>query len=87
MGTEWRKSSRSTSESNCVEVSWRKSSHSTSDANCVEIAWRKSSRSGSESNCVEVAATGMVTAVRDSKNPHGPVLAFPVSSWVGFLQR
>lgn len=35
--------------------------------------WRKSSRSGQESNCVEVANTA---AVRDSKNPAGPVLAF-----------
>lgn len=37
--------------------------------------WRKSSRSGSQSDCVEVACTGTIGAVRDSKNPHGRVLA------------
>jgi hypothetical protein len=36
--TAWRKSSYSTSESNCVEVAWRKSSYSTSQGNCVEVA-------------------------------------------------
>lgn len=48
--------------------------------------WRKSRRSGG-TNCVEVASSGALTAVRDSKNPAGPVLAFPVSSWVEFVQR
>ena len=28
-----------------------------------------------------------VTAVRDSKNPDGPVLAFPVSSWQAFVRK
>ena len=34
--------------------------------------WRKSSRSTSTSTCVEVGNT--LDAVRDSKNPGGPVL-------------
>lgn len=69
---EWRKSSRSTDAANCVEVAW---------------AWRKSSFSTAAANCVEVASDGAVTAVRDSKHPSGPVLAFPVTSWVEFVKR
>ena len=64
---------------------WRKSSRS-GGVNCVEVAWRKSSRSGG-TNCVEVASMAPITAVRDSKNPDGPVLAFPVSSWTTFLRH
>jgi hypothetical protein len=37
------------------------------------VRWRKSSRSGGNGGaCVELAHT--LAAVRDSKNPHGPVL-------------
>ncbi|MBV9139512.1 MAG: DUF397 domain-containing protein [Pseudonocardiales bacterium] len=38
----------------------------------TEMRWRKSSRSGEEGNCVEV--THMPGAIRDSKDPAGPVL-------------
>lgn len=40
--------------------------------------WRKSSQSSGEDTCVEVAHT--LTAVRDSKNPTGPLLLVPVSA-------
>jgi hypothetical protein len=52
-----------------------------------QCEWRKSSWSTSEANCVEVASREALTAVRDSKNPTGPMLAFPVSSWMEFLRR
>jgi hypothetical protein len=40
-------------------------------------AWRTSSYSGSNGGaCVEVGTTGASVAVRDSKHPNGPQLAF-----------
>jgi predicted RNA-binding protein associated with RNAse of E/G family len=47
-----------------------------------DLTWRKSSRSG-EDNCLEVAAMG---AVRDSKNPDGPVLLVDVTALVAAVK-
>jgi Domain of unknown function (DUF397) len=50
--------------------------------------WRKSSYSGANGgNCVEVAATARTIAVRDSKDPSGPVLAFGSRAWEQFADR
>ena len=50
-------------------------------------AWRKSSYSGNNGGaCIEVAAARTV-AVRDSKDPHGPVLAFGPQAWAAFTAR
>lgn len=48
--------------------------------------WRKSSYSnGSGGACVEVAnLTSGQSAVRDSKNPNGPVLIFAPAAWSAF---
>lgn len=43
----------------------------------MTLTWRKSSRSGAETNCVELASTG---AVRDSKNPAGPLLSVDLAT-------
>lgn len=62
-----------------TNAEWRKSSHSGSNGgNCIELAglsWRKSTHSGSNAaECVELAGAAGVVAVRDSKDPDGPVL-------------
>ena len=50
-------------------------------------AWRKSSYSGGQGNCVEVAANRPgVVAVRDSKDPAGPVLCVSAESWRAFAR-
>ena len=55
----------------------------------LEWRWRKSSYSGNGGgNCVEVARSlPGVVAVRDSKNPDGPVLITRRDGWVRFITR
>lgn len=57
-------------------IHWRKSTFSGGENNaCIElgIEWRKSSYSGGQNNaCVELVPT--LDALRDSKNPEGPIL-------------
>jgi uncharacterized protein DUF397 len=51
----------------------------------MELRWRKSSRSGGNGGqCVELAHTR--DAVRDSKNPDGPVLAVDVGALLGAIR-
>ena len=43
----------------------------------TDVSWRKSSYSGDNGGaCVEVGTAGPAVAVRDSKDPEGPRLAF-----------
>jgi hypothetical protein len=50
--------------------------------------WRKSRRSGGNGGaCVEVAGLPGTVAVRDSKDPHGPKLAFSRDAWRTFARR
>jgi Domain of unknown function (DUF397) len=52
------------------------------------IAWRKSSYSGSNGGaCVEVGTVGPAVAVRDSKHPDGPQLAFAPDTWKAFTAQ
>lgn len=51
------------------------------------VVWVKSSFSDQHGNeCVEVATlSDDVRAVRDSKNPTGPVLTFSTAEWSAFV--
>jgi len=50
------------------------------------LQWRKSTKSGPYTdNCVEVAFVDEAIAVRDSKNPTGPVLLFTTAEWDAFV--
>lgn len=71
---QFRKSSYSGHDENCVEVA------------PIPSNFRKSSYSGAGQDCVEVAplpSTG--AAVRDSKHPDVGYLAFPAAAWEAFL--
>jgi hypothetical protein len=65
----WRKSSFSFSNGNCIEV-----------AEAEAADWRKASQSES-GNCVEVASG---VAVRDTQDREGPVLTFSAAAWRAF---
>ena len=55
----------------------------------IVTEWRKSTRSGHDGgDCVEAAGTLLkMIAVRDSKNPAGPMLIFTPAEWQAFLDR
>jgi hypothetical protein len=54
----------------------------------TRAAWRKSTYSGNNGgNCVEVADIRDSVAVRDSKAPASPALAFTPEHWRAFTRR
>lgn len=50
-----------------------------------QLMWHKSSLSGNNGACLEVAKTQDGRAVRDSKDPDGPVLRFTIAEWSAFV--
>jgi hypothetical protein len=52
-----------------------------------ELVWRKAAASKPDGNCVELAqlSDGGV-AVRDSKDPEGPMLRFTAAEWAAFAE-
>ncbi len=59
----------------------------TTHSSDTPLTWRKSSYSGGTGgNCVEVATLpDGGRAVRDSKQPDGPVLSFTPAEWTAFV--
>jgi hypothetical protein len=77
-----------------TEIQWRKSSYSGDQGgSCVEcaplghLAWRKSPYSSDQGGaCIEIAATPHTTvAIRDSKNPAGPIVTLDPAAFNAFL--
>jgi hypothetical protein len=58
-------------------------------ADLSRMAWLKSSYSeGNDGQCVEFSRTlapSGIVPIRDSKDPQGPALAVPASSWCAFV--
>lgn len=75
-------------------IQWRKSSYSGDEGGqCVEcaplgpLAWRKSSHSSDQGGqCLEIAeAPHSTIAIRDSKNPAGPILNLDPATFTTFV--
>lgn len=63
----------------------RKSSHSNPSGAFVEAAsWRKSSHSNPSGCCVEAGQGAGVIGIRDSADPHSPVLEVSPAAWTAF---
>ncbi|MGZ9930710.1 DUF397 domain-containing protein [Streptomyces sp. NC-S4] len=79
---------------NLTGAQWRKSSYSSdTGGECVECAplgdtgWLKASYSGDTGgDCVEIAAQSCRVAVRDSKNPEGPVFTVHPAAFEVFVK-
>src|SRR5437773_610481 len=54
----------------------------------MNLQWRKAAySSGNGGNCIEVATADRTVAVRDSKDPDGPRLAFEARAWQAFAAK
>jgi len=52
----------------------------------ADLRWRTSRRSAGNGACVEVAPAAGRVFLRDSKDPDGPVMQYPGSSWRVFTR-
>jgi hypothetical protein len=57
-----------------------------SDAERGALFWLKAQRSGANGQCVEIASTVGKIAVRDSKDPDGPILVYTPTEFIAFLE-
>ena len=51
----------------------------------MALVWRKAQRSTTNGSCVEIASVAGKIAVRDSKDPGGPVLVYTPNEFSAFL--
>jgi len=49
------------------------------------LVWRKAQLSTNNGSCVEIASVTGKIALRDSKDPSGPVLVYTPDEWSAFL--
>jgi Domain of unknown function (DUF397) len=56
-----------------------------SQAERSALAWLKAQSSSHNGQCVEIAATASVVAIRDSKDPDGPILVYTPAEFKAFL--
>jgi Domain of unknown function (DUF397) len=61
------------------------SAMSSSDPVRRNLAWRKARSSVGNGACVEIAPMDGLVAVRDSKDPRGPILTYTTAEWRAFL--
>jgi hypothetical protein len=56
-----------------------------SDEERAGLAWLKAESSSHNGQCVEIAASAGNIAIRDSKDPHGPILVYTLTEFEAFL--
>jgi hypothetical protein len=56
-----------------------------SDAERADLTWVKAQYSGSNGQCVEIASAAGRVAIRDSKDPDGPILLYTTGEFKAFL--
>ena len=58
-----------------------------SESERASLVWCKAQRSSANGACVEIAsAVGRVVAIRDSKDPDGPILVYTQAEFSAFLE-
>jgi hypothetical protein len=50
------------------------------------LTWHKAQRSTNNGACVEIASTAGKVAIRDSKDPYGPILVYTPAEFSAFLE-
>lgn len=57
-----------------------------SEAELRQLTWLKAQASSANGQCVEVAAAVDKVAIRDSKDPYGPILVYTSAEFHAFLE-